>query len=84
MKKDIFPLEPDHFYHIYNRGINGGQFFFNHQNYLYLLKLILEKVKPVADIYSYCLLQNHFHILVRVKSEVLIREKLLEKENLEI
>ncbi|MGV8914080.1 MAG: transposase [Kaistella sp.] len=84
MKKDIFPLEPDHFCHIYNRGINGGQLFFNHQNYLYLLKLISEKVKPVADIYSYCLLQNHFHILVRIKSEVLIREKLLEKENLEI
>lgn len=84
MKKDIFPLEPNNFYHIYNRGINGGKLFFNHQNYLYFLKLLSEKVKPVAEIYSYCLLQNHFHILVKIKSEVLIREKFVEKENLEI
>jgi REP element-mobilizing transposase RayT len=73
MKKDIFPLESNNFYHIYNRGINGGKLFFNHQNYLYFLKLILEKTKPVAQIYSYCLLQNHFHILVRIKNEDLIR-----------
>lgn len=84
MKKDIFPLEPNNFYHIYNRGINGGKLFFNHQNYLYFLKLISEKVTPVAEIYSYCLLQNHFHILVKIKSEVLIREIYAEKDNLEI
>ena len=42
MKKNTFPLEPGRFYHIYNRGINGGQLFFNHQNYLYFLKLIVE------------------------------------------
>ncbi|MDQ0476135.1 transposase [Chryseobacterium sp. MDT2-18] len=81
MKKDISLLEPDHFYHIYNRGINGGKLFFNHQNYLYFLKLISEKVKPVAEIHSYCLLQNHFHLLVRIKSEELIRLKFPEKEN---
>ena len=80
MKNNISPLKPDHFYHIYNRGINGGQLFFNHQNYLYFLKLISEKIKPVAEIHSYCLLQNHFHILVRIKSEDLIRINFPEKE----
>ena len=53
---------------------------FNHQNYLYFLKLISEKIKPVAEIHSYCLLQNHFHILVRIKSEDLIRINFPEKE----
>lgn len=84
MKNNIFPLEPNHFYHIYNRGINGDQLFFNHQNYLYFLRLINEKVKPVAEIHSYCLLKNHFHILVKIKSEDLIRERFPEKERLEI
>jgi len=79
MKKNIFPLEPDRFYHIYNRGINGGELFFNHQNYLYFLKLIADKIKPVAQIYSYCLLKSHFHILVKINTEVLIRERFPEK-----
>lgn len=82
MKKDIFPLEPDHFYHIYNRGINGGKLFFNHQNYFYFLKLISEKVQPIAQIYSYCLLPNHFHILVRIRSESVVRENFPEKKDL--
>lgn len=84
MKNNIFPLEPDHFYHIYNRGINGGQLFFNHQNYLYFLKLISEKVKPVAKIHSYCLLKNHFHLLVKIKSEDVIRQIFSDKKNFEI
>lgn len=84
MKNNICPLEPDHFYHIYNRGINGGKLFFNHQNYFYFLKLISDKVKLVAEIHSYCLLQNHFHILMWIKSEDVIREKFPEKDNLEI
>jgi REP element-mobilizing transposase RayT len=84
MKNNIFPLEPDHFYHVYNRGINGGQLFFNHQNYLYFLKLISEKLKPLAEIHSYCLLQNHFHLLVKIKSADAIRDKFSDKANLEI
>ena len=84
MKNNIFPLEADHFYHIYNRGINGGKLFFNNQNYLYFLKLIAEKVKPIAEIHSYCLLENHFHLLVKIKHENNIREQFPEKENLEV
>ena len=84
MKNNIFPLSPDNFYHIYNRGINGGQLFFNHQNYLYFLKLIGEKIKPLAEIHSYCLLQNHFHLLVKIKDANTIREAFPQKENLEV
>lgn len=84
MKNNVFPLEPEKFYHIYNRGINGGQLFFEHQNYYYLLKLIAEKIKPIADIYSYCLLKNHFHILVRIKNEIEVRNMSLFKNDVEI
>ena len=80
MKKNIFPLEPERIYHIYNRGINGGQLFFNHQNYLYFLKLVAAKINPIAKVYSYCLLQNHFHILLEIRSETIIRQTFPEKE----
>ena len=31
-------LEPDFFYHIYNRGINGTKIFDTEENYLYFLR----------------------------------------------
>lgn len=83
MKKHVYPLQCDHLYHIYNRGINGCQLFFNHLNYLDFLKLMKEKVGLVADFYSYCLMKNHFHFLVKIKSEQEILRNFPDK-NLEI
>ena len=84
MKKHIHHLEPDFYYHIYNRGINGGQIFFNDNNCSYFLKLLKEKASLVADFYCYCILSNHFHILVKIKSEEKIRENFAEKNEIEI
>ena len=33
------------------------------------LKLFEKHLFPVADLFAYCLLRNHFHILARIKSE---------------
>ena len=63
-------LEPEFFYHIYNRGINSEAVYKNKDNYLYFLKKAKEFLLPVADIYAYCLMKNHFHLLVRIKPEV--------------
>jgi len=60
-------IEEGYFYHIYNRGNNGGDIFFDQENYEYFLKLLAKYIIPVADIYCYCLLKNHFHLLVRIK-----------------
>ncbi|MDT0691514.1 transposase [Salegentibacter sp. F188] len=62
-------LENDFFYHIYNRGNNKQDLFLEEENYLHFLKLLKTHLLPVADVYSYCLLKNHFHILVRIKEE---------------
>ncbi|SIT96392.1 REP element-mobilizing transposase RayT [Epilithonimonas bovis DSM 19482] len=67
MEKEI--LEFGHFYHIYNRGNNKEAIFFDDDNYRYFLKLLLKYIDPVADVYAYCLLKNHFHLLIRIKSE---------------
>ncbi len=65
------PLEPGCFYHIYNRGNNREVIFKEEKNYAYFLKLWKKHISPVADTYVYCLLGNHFHVLVKIKETVL-------------
>ncbi len=67
--KTFSPLQPGVFYHIYNRGNNGEDLFLEERNYPYFLKLYEKYVTPIADTYTYCLLKNHFHFLVRIKTE---------------
>ncbi len=63
------PLEYDSYYHIYNRGINGGVLFREKGNYEHFLKLYDKYISSVADTFAWVLMGNHFHILVRIKKE---------------
>ena len=60
-------LEEEYFYHIFNRGNNKQNIFFEKENYEYFLRLLEKHICPVAKIYSYCLLSNHFHLLIQIK-----------------
>ena len=62
-------LDEGCFYHIYNRGNNRDVLFKEKSNYLYFLLLMEKYVLPVADIYAYCLLNNHFHFLVKIRED---------------
>ncbi|MDQ1858789.1 transposase [Chryseobacterium sp. WLY505] len=64
------PIEADCFYHIYNRGINGEAIFKSDRNYLYFLNKVSEFLIPVCDVYAYCLMPNHFHLLIKIKSDL--------------
>ena len=61
-------LAPGNYYHIYNRGINSGQVFFEKQSYTLFLKLYAKYMFQVFDTYAYCLLGNHYHFLIKVKT----------------
>jgi REP element-mobilizing transposase RayT len=63
---EIEPLEPDFFYHVYNRGINRQPIFSSDHDYLKFLGLCQFYIPQMADIYSYCLLPNHFHLLLYI------------------
>ena len=63
------PLLYDTYYHIYNRGVNGENIFVEERNYDLFLRLYEKHLSMVTDLFSYCLLKNHFHVLVRIKSE---------------
>ncbi len=53
-------------YHIYNRGCNKDNIFFNEENYLYLLKKMKEeKDEYEIEIIAYCLMPNHYHFLIQ-------------------
>lgn len=62
-------LVPGQFYHIFNRGNNGETIFIEPRNYTYFLTMYQKHVSPIAETYSYCLLKNHFHFLIRIKDE---------------
>jgi putative transposase len=63
------PLLYNTYYHIYNRGINGENIFVEERNYDLFLRLYEKHLSPVTDLFAYCLLRNHFHVSVRVRSE---------------
>lgn len=63
----IQALQHGNYYHIYNRGINGCALFKEPTNYEYFLDLYEKHILPVAETYAWCLMGNHFHLLVRIR-----------------
>ena len=63
------PLLYDTYYHIYNRGTNGENIFIEERNYSHFLSLYAKHLEPITDLFAYCMLRNHFHIMGRMKSE---------------
>lgn len=64
------PLLPGHWYHIYNRGINGETLYQTPANFDFFLKLLKKHVLETAKIYAYCLMKNHFHLLVSILENI--------------
>ena len=74
------PLIPDNFYHILNRGNNKTQIFCKKENYDYFLKKYDAYLSDYLTTYAYCLLGNHFHLLVKLNTtrQILKRAKELD------
>lgn len=63
------PNEVDSIYHIYNRGVNKGLIFFSDKNYEYFVYKMSYHFHEKASILAYCLMPNHYHLLVKVLRE---------------
>ena len=59
-------FETGNLYHIYNQGNNRQKIFFSRENYLFFLNKIKTHILPHADIVAWCLMPNHFHLMVYV------------------
>ena len=68
------PLIPDSFFHIYNCGNNKEDIFKEEKNYYYFLSLLKKYILPTCEVFAYCLLKNHFHLLVRTKDNIRNKE----------
>jgi len=55
------------FYHIYNRGNNKENIFLSDENYSYFLKKFKKYLNTFVEVYAYCLMPNHFHLLVKTR-----------------
>ena len=74
MKLEV--LEKDKVYHIYNRGINSETIFNSDENKHYFLKLYSKYLENKADTFAYCLMDNHFHFIIRIVNEKEITDSL--------
>ncbi len=67
----IEPLQENKFYHVFNRGLNKQQIFFDAKDYEYFYNNIpryKEKFTQI-QILAWCLLPNHFHFLLVEKEK---------------
>lgn len=70
---------PNEIYHIYNRRNNRQIIFFNDANYIFFLKKIREEWREYGEILAYCLMPNHFHLMMVPNEKACIHVSLGER-----
>jgi len=60
---------PREVYHVYNRANGYENLFRQEKNFLYFLMLVKRHVSPYAEVYAWCLLDNHFHFMIETKAD---------------
>lgn len=61
------PFQEGKYYHIFNRGNNKENLFIEERNYLFFLEKLKNYILPISNILGYCLLPNHFHLVLQIK-----------------
>jgi putative transposase len=74
-------LEPGKVYHIYNHAVGKDNLFKEPQNYVFFLNRWKHYWQPYMDVYAYCLMPNHFHVVARFKPISAAILEAIQKEN---
>jgi REP-associated tyrosine transposase len=62
---------PNDYYHVYNRGAHQSNVFRNDADYAFLLKYVKREAERCnVTVIAYCLMDNHFHFLLRQNGDV--------------
>ncbi|MBL0342861.1 MAG: hypothetical protein IPP71_19440 [Bacteroidetes bacterium] len=76
-------LKPNKLYHIFNHANGKDKLFKEERNYPFFMKKIEKWILPCCDIHAYCLIPNHFHFAMKIKSEkelsTIFEEKISKK-----
>ncbi len=62
-------FEEKKIYHVYNQGNNRCNIFFKRDNYLFFLRKLKLHFAPFTDVLAWCLMPNHFHLMVFIKPD---------------
>ena len=62
-------MEPGKSYHLYTHANGFENLFQSEENYRYFLRRYEHFIPSVADTLCYCLMPNHIHFLIRIKTE---------------
>ncbi|EON77146.1 hypothetical protein ADIS_2356 [Lunatimonas lonarensis] len=82
-------MEPGYYYHIYKDANGTENIFREDENYQFFPRQYARYLDEVVNTYAYCLIPNHFHLLVGVKEEEQLKstfpkfgtlEKLISKQ----
>jgi putative transposase len=66
---ETIPLLPEMVYHIYSHANGSENLFRTEENYFYFLQKYGAHIYPIAETYAYCLMPNHFHFMIKIRSE---------------
>jgi len=73
-------LQPNTSYHIFNHANGFENVFREEENYRFFLEKYRVFITPVAETYGYCLLPNHFHLVIRIRKREVIEEIIRNKK----
>ena len=62
-------LIPDTYYHTFNHANGDDNLFKEERNYSFFLNKYYQHINPIADTVAWCLMPNHFHLLIKIKNE---------------
>ena len=68
MSKRTVPFIPGNNYHIYNKAVTDNNLFIEEKNYHFFISKIKKYLLNSVDILAYCLMLNHYHLLIQVKT----------------
>lgn len=80
-EKYLADFEEETSFHVYNCTNNNELLFYSDENRRYFLRNYEQRLSPFISTWCWCLLPNHFHLLVRVKSLAAVSQYLLSKDN---
>jgi putative transposase len=72
--------ESKEYYHLYNHACGDKNIFIDYFDYVDFKEKYEKYFSKFFDLMAYCLMPNHFHLLIRVKEEKYIKEE-IAKDN---
>lgn len=75
------PFEAGAYYHVFHHAVGNENLFREHDNYRYFLEKLNKHLDGYCELTDWCLMPNHFHLIVFVKTELAARFSMEEINN---